>query len=74
MSEKEFINYISKLGFKLVTNNEFRYFFKKYEIFIYSIDYSLYYNGPKLIGRYPLNNLTPFKQIERSYKLKKILG
>ena len=71
MNNEEFINYIKSIGFKHHYND--RYLYKKYYIDLYITIYD-FYNGSEMFYNIVLNDLTPLKQIERSNKLKKILG
>ena len=71
MKREEFKNYIESIGFKSVGN--YYYDYKEFKIDLYSSYYE-FWNGSEWIGRYKCDDLTPLKQIERSYKLKKILG
>ena len=81
MSREEFIKYIETIGFEYAVsfNNIERhdfyndgYNYKKYRIELYN-NYYDFYNGSGWCY-YGFNNISPLKQIERSYKLKKILG
>ena len=70
-SKEEFKLYIESIGFKY---NVHRYYvYKNNQIDLYSSYYD-FWNGSEWIFIVKLNDLTPLKQIERSYKLKKILG
>ena len=70
MNRKEFIKYIESIGFKTFG---FYYYYKQYRIDLYKYKYE-FYNGSEWIYYIKLDDLTPLKKIERSYKLKKILG
>ena len=82
MSREEFKMFIETIGFEYAVsfNNierhdiyNDRYNYKEYRIELYN-NYYEFYNGSEWVYDIDLNDLTPLKQIERSYKLKKILG
>ena len=81
MSNNDFRKYIESIGFKYYKedSNAFRYDYKshldvnKYRIDMYNDHYE-FFNGYKWIYYIKLDDLTPLKKVERSYKLKKILG
>ena len=81
MTNNDFRKYIESIGFKYYKedSNSFRYDYKshlgddKYRIDMY-IEYYNFYNGSEWIFNNLLNDLTPLKKVERSFKLKKILG
>ena len=73
MSKEEFEKYIKSIGFK---PNAFYYVYKYYILYLYDDHYTFYIDS-KLIARYDLNDLTPFKVFKkelRSNKLKQLLG
>ena len=68
----EFRKIIESIGFKF--NDNYNYYeYKKFRIYLYN-NYYNFYNGSEWIRNIDYNDLTPLKQITRSYKLKKILG
>ena len=71
MSTEEFKQFIESIGFKFNSHNIF-YEYKEYRICLYNKYYN-FYNGSEWIFIVKLNQLRHLKQIERSYKLKKIL-
>ena len=75
MNREEFKNYIESLGFKVGHSDIYTYI--KYNTKMYKI--CLYYNGYGLYNgsRWDycgFNDLTPLNRIDRSYKLKQLLG
>ena len=69
----EFVKYIESIGFKLSNyTHAIIYGYKQYTIQIFPDKY-YFNNGSEWIYSRDLNDLTPLKQIIRSYKLKKIL-
>ena len=79
MTREEFIKFIESIGFKYIEfigikyNDVIVYGYKEYIISLYSKDYD-FYNGSEWFSSIKLDDLTPLKQIDRSYKLKNILG
>ena len=71
MSREEFIKFIESIGFKYNKHKDY-YDYKEYSIYLYRDHYD-FYNGLNWWWNKDYNDLTPLKQIERSYKLKKIL-
>ena len=72
MTREEFEKFIEYIGFKSNDILDYYHYYKQYRIDLYYDEYG-FYNGSKWFY-YGYNDLTPLKQIERSYKLKKILG
>lgn len=70
MNREEFINYIETIGFK---SNYLNHEYKQYRIAVDRIYYS-FFNGSKWVLRIDYNDLTPLIKLDRSNKLKKILG
>ena len=65
MNREEFEKFIESIGFKSNDILDYYHYYKKYRIDLYYDKYGFYYG---------YNDLRPLNQIERSYKLKKILG
>ena len=70
MSLEEFKMFIESIGFE---SKGLYYHYKEYVIYLYN-NYYHFFNGSEWTWDISFNDLTPLKQIERSYKLKKILG
>ena len=69
-----FKKYIKSIGFELKSDYNFIYEYKQYIIYLFPFDEIYdFFNGSEWINDTKLNDLTQFRKIERSSKIKKLL-